>query len=510
MRILILIYGVNYMDKRNTAKDFKSLMVEYVQKKMQASVFLLLYTLKDLDNNEFMPECLSGNKDINLIKESIIDITLNLENIMDGGSSSINSALSNLADMKDDLINIGHSVFAYNYSNNITADILSHFDRIHWIRKDEKDKDDFQIDFYKLMDDCMEYIRDDKIKSFASEKKADIIKCFPLRMTKQKYNDYIRTSVKKIINDFSEKDAENFIKMLKLKFYPFKSEPRGNYLESFKKRIDTIADSDFESFNKEDFDNCWDEIDSLTKELEELMYYLDMILEAVIYLTLILNFASSFDFIFDDNLVYKDIYFTFKENFKTENFEIILDAFAENLDVNLENILDECINLEKYLEKLINKPDKIKDGEDVNDYINIYKIINSIYNESMFTLCFPISAVMLERKGPDNSYINDICEGFIDYVNESVSGLKNSRQKLFKQFFLEVIPCFMDDNEFIEYLEYTFEEIKSFSEKILTIDYIGKVFKQNGFEKWEEEDEHIHNHGHFHNHDGSCGCGHNH
>lgn len=440
------------MDKLNTAKDFKSLMAGYVQKKMQASVFLLLYTLKDLDNDEFIPECLAGNQDINFMKGSIINTTLNLENIMDGGPSAIENALSSLLTMKKDLINIGHSVFSYNYSNNIISDILSHFNRMNGIQEMERDKDNLLFNTHILTDDCMEYIRYDKIKSFASEKKADIIRCFPLRMTRQKYNDYIRTSVKQIINGFSEKDTDNFIKTLKLKFYPFKSETYGNHFESFKKRIDFIADSDFESFNEEDYDKTWDEIDSLTKELEELMYYLDMVLEAVIYLSLILNFAPDFDFIFEDNLVYKDIYFSFKENFKTDNFEVIVDALAENLDENLENILDECMNLEKYLTKLVDNPDKIKADEDVNNYIEIYKIINSIYNESMLSLCFPLIAGMFEKNPADASYINDICESFIDYVNESVSGLKNSRQKLIKQFFLEAIPCFWDDNEFRDYL----------------------------------------------------------
>jgi hypothetical protein len=124
----------------------------------------------------------------------------------------------------------------------------------------------------------------------------------------------------------------------------------------------------------------------------------------------------------------------------------------------------------------------------------------------------------------DAAYHKAAREEILAFMSQSIAALPVARQKLIKQIFLRTLPCMWDEEEFMQYLLYTFNEIKTGAEKFVTVDSVVKTFERAGFEGWSgggrddvdfheddhEHGHHHHGHDHHHHHDGSCACGHEH
>ncbi len=484
-------------------------MADYVQKKVQAATFLLIDTVIALFDDSLMPDCLVGNEEITALKQYILDTTLSLDEIAEYEPERTDVFIKDMLNRKSRLIEIGKSGYTYSYANNLTKALTGHYGRLLFLNLDTSNKNR-PINTSAFFSDCMKYIK--KENGFVEpERKADVISCFPVRMTKQRYADHVKTGLYQLMKNFPVVDCAGFIEIMCLKFYPFDVDCYGHYFTHIKDNINRIFNSQFENFDTEQFQKSWDELDAISDEINSLINYFELMYDALVFLPIILNFAPGFDFITGDNMLYKDTFFAFKENFDKEDFEAIEDRFSSTLNDITDNLTDECLQAEKMIEDML---DKDENSSTLNpDFVNVYEIIKRLYKENLLSLCFPLS-----QNNPDfvpKTYYDSVeksIDALIEYINKSMTSLSNSRQKIIKQFFLEIAPCFMDDEEFLKYLQYSFDETSAYHAKLMIVDSIGRMFNEKGFiDTTEEQHSHHHAHDHsHHHHDHDCDCGHHH
>jgi hypothetical protein len=342
------------MKETVAANEFKNTTLTYVQKKGQACLFLLLDTLKDLDNEEFMPASLAGDDRIQKIKAFAAELALSLDELIDQGAEAAKAALVLVEENKAALVAIAKSIYTYEHALTLTGDLITQANR-RFSAAQMNEEDAQLINPNRLVEDCMAYVDAEEISSPESIRKAEMLACFPLRMARLKFNAYIEDSLSEMLPIFSEKDTDRFIETLKLRFYPFATETYGKDFLPFKEKMERAFFAETDVLDEEGFDALWDEADGTAKEIADTLYYLEMLSEPLIFLTVLLSYVEDLDMLFDNNLVYKDLYYTFKENFRTENFELIVDQFSKNLEESLETVLDEGMDLEKRVERQMSR-----------------------------------------------------------------------------------------------------------------------------------------------------------
>ncbi|MDR2903738.1 MAG: hypothetical protein LBU77_04460 [Clostridiales bacterium] len=506
------------MKEVTNAKMFEAAVAEYVRKKGQACLFLLMDTLKDLDNEEFVPEGFADNELIQEIKAAAADLALCLDAVFDQGPAAVSNAVALLEQQKEKLTAFAKTVYACDHAMVSLEDIWVPHSRCRSAEQLYAEEGD-DIDAHGFIADCMDYINSDAVELPREVKKADIMSCFPLRMARQKYNGHVESGVLSLLAALSEADADRLTETLKLRFYSFKTALFSEAPAEIKGKIEALYAVDFESLDEAAAEAAWTENDALTKEIVDMLQYLEMLLEPLIFLLALLKFTADFDALFEDNLVYKDLYYTFKENYSTDNFELIVDNFSGLLDDTLEQVLDDCLEREKQIKKYFRPlARKTPDREQLDAMLLFIRMIGQC-DESLNGLCFPLGEGDRDGEEPATAaYQKAAVDDLLSFINQAVAGLSNSRQKLIKQAFLGRIPCEQSDDEVLDYLRYTFGELKSGAERLSAADAVGKLFERHNYNPWPEDDDfdeapldHAHDHGHAHDHDHHDGCcGHRH
>ena len=509
------------MAKQHTPEQIDQLMAGYVQKKAQAALFLLVNTLIELDGDEFMPPTLAAEPDIQTIKAFAIQTALTLPELLERGNGADQAAHQEIKAMQDKLIEWGDSVFAYQYATDTTGHCLSYYNIIHSAASLETNpgKD---VDIHQLIEDCMQYINE--ANASPAQCKADVIACFPMRMTRERYQDYVAGHITAMAPGLSSGHLDGLLKTLACKYNAFGAPAYGRHLPAYGARISHLFEKDFGAFTEKDFDEAWEAVGAIAEELEEAIYILDILLEALAYLAIIITFSPDLDFVLDDDLLYKDVYYAFQENFSKDGFEAIQESLEENLDTALMPILDECLSLEKTLDALFQKAAQQEPDEHMRELNAMYDAINGLYHISLIALCLPADGIFVAAdENADADAAKAKIQQFLDYLQDSVQSFPNAKRKLIRQWFLNVLPCAMPDRDFQDYLHYSFDGTKNLAERITILDTLGKLFEEQGFTLWENDHDHGHGHNHHshghhhhshghhhHHHDEQCDCGHHH
>lgn len=333
---------------------------------------------------------------------------------------------------------------------------------------------------------------------------ANLISVFPLRMTRKRYDDYIINGIELLTKDLPNEFANSCIDRLKDMFYAdcadsFKADFPLMYekLEATKESINEL--------DKEGITEALNDIDGNVEAIHNIYALLSIYFNDVIYLQVLSMFAVDSDFLFNDDMILKDLYYSLKDIITTKDTSFLEDIFERT-----ENEISERFDLSKPIEEEISEKMKSMTSEEFNSLPSDTKTAINVNNTISEMFYSELDQQLMLSRGTGNE-VEKMTKELINYINNKTENMPNSDKKILKQNFLKNIPCPMTKDELYNYCAYSLDGI---NDRALSLMTYGNIFQitDEARKEIEEHSHHHHNHncGHDHNHEYDCNCSHDH
>ncbi len=321
---------------------------------------------------------------------------------------------------------------------------------------------------------------------------SEIIASFPIRMTREKYNDYVTKAVALLTKDLPKEFSNSCIDRLKDMFY---ADCEDSFKEDFSLMYEKLkaTEETASEINNEEITEALNDIDGNVEALHNIFALLSVYFNDVIYLQILSMFAVDSEFLFNDDMIAKDLYYSLKDVITTKDTSLLDEILGR-----VENEIGERFDLAKPIEDEIKgKLEKITKEEYNNlpaDTITAINVSNTIsemfYNELD-------QQIMLSRSSSED--VNKVTKELVDYINDKTENMSTSDKKFLKQSFLKHLPCPMTITELGDYCGYSLDGINDRNTSLVTY---GNIFQITDNAKAAANDHH--------HHDDHCGCGHDH
>lgn len=387
-------------------------------------------------------------------------------------------------------------------------------------------KEHNKLDFDKIYDDCIDFIYDEEederlTELLTAERKGVVLSCMPMKMTRQKYENFIYNNLKISCENSKKGEMEIVFDNLKTSFYPFNSKFFGKKYPVFAEQISEMNNIDLTKLSQDEIGELIDNILDSSQNLESLNESLESIYNDLNYMFSLALFCADEEFLFEEDILFKDMYFSSLNLLKGELDVEFAGDVIEKIDEKVSAIQDERISLKNNIVELLPMFDNVKVSEQLKTYIDTYKTINKYFWENIEDAIAEKTYAEFDGE-VDEKFFDEKFGEFFEYVNNSIAEFTNKDKKAVKAYFLSKIYCVVKDEEFIEYFDFVFDQMKDSDDLSLFAMKFGQVLEAYGFDVSDDECDcgyhHEHNHSHNcgcehhheHNHSHNCGCGHHH
>lgn len=323
---------------------------------------------------------------------------------------------------------------------------------------------------------------------------AELISSLPLRMTRERYIDYVKKGIELLTEDLPSGFANSCIERLKDMFYADCDTDFSKDFPLMYEKLKSVEET-IDCLDKEGIMEALSDLDENFNAVQDIFALLSVYFNDAVYLQIISMFAVDSEFLFKDDMFLKDLYYSMRDVITTKD-----TTFAEDIFERAGNEIEERFDLSKPLEDELSKQIKSmteKDYEelpaDLKTAINVNNTISEMFYKELDEY------ILLS--GNVDKEIQDMTKELTDHINTVTEQMANSEKKVLKQVFLKNIPCPMSKEELAEYCAYALDGI---NDRALSLVTYGEIFQIT--DKAEEEiNEHKHHH-----HDHNCSCGHDH
>ncbi len=333
---------------------------------------------------------------------------------------------------------------------------------------------------------------------------AELISVFPLRMTKDRFNDYVSKGFEIISKGIADEFAASCVERLKDMFY---ADCNDSFKADFPLMYEKLKSTE-ESLNELDKDSLFEalnDIDGNAEAIQNIFSLLGIYFNDVTYMQTLSMFAVDTEFLYNNDMVLKDLYYSLR-NVITSGDTLLSEEILDRAGNEIEDRFELLQPIENEISKAIeNMTDKEYDNlsDEIKLSINVNNEISKMfYNELENQLMFSMGK---------NIKREEMADELINYIYEKTEKLPNADKKFLKQSFLKNIPCPMTKQELIDYCIYSLDGINNRELSLLTY---GEIFSITDKNDGTDEHEHHHDHGcgcgHEHHHDHGCDCGHEH
>ncbi|SHH64095.1 hypothetical protein SAMN02745135_01489 [Caloranaerobacter azorensis DSM 13643] len=379
--------------------------------------------------------------------EKINDKALNIEIIL--GLSDIEDKLGEeyFRNFKDKIVDLIRCLDSYatemSYSLEIASQLLG-----KELVKENNDYMDKAVNFERLYSDVFEFLMEDGITF--QEKLNEIIRLVPFRMSKHKFYDIVRTSLLNYLNDFSEREVNDYIEELKNTFNGSLRLQYGKSFDYYFTKTQGYKKFDFKTANLNEIEKLKDEISKLLLEIYDLMEMLSS-LGTIVSKFIVIEKTKKY---LTEDLNREDIteiIKRFKEVMKDEN----LEKRQELLLICEEKVNYIIASLDKLI-KLIDDKEKELKNDESKDYLNNFYIemieIVSYLKDLGYEEIKPLSESDLKIVSDD--YLEQAVDNFIQYIDRNLKDMTNIYRKVRMRRILSTLNGqFNSPEEFFEYLE---------------------------------------------------------
>lgn len=467
----------------NTPETSKKL-VKLVEYKIKDTLLNLIY---DLAENPTAKAGYIVPQSILNIKDKIENAYVEFENVVD--TTERDDFENQLKIIAKEIIDSGINVNKYVAYNEQLGEKLLKYYKLNDVRNVKTEIPLNNSAITEIVKGYLSTLPDSFEGKFAM---SEIISSLPLRMTRKKYNDYVTKAIELLSKDLPKEFSNSCIDRLKDMFYAdcentFKSDFPLMY-EKLKATEETVSE-----INNEEITESLNDIDGNVEALHNIFALLSVYFNDVIYLQILSMFAVDSEFLFNDDMIAKDLYYSLKDIITTKD-----NSLLEEILDRVENEIGERFDLAKPIEEEIkDKLEKLTQDEYDNlptDTITAINVSNTIsqmfYNELD-------QQIMISKCSNDD--FDQATKELVDYINKKTENMTTNDKKFLKQSFLKHIPCPMTITELGDYCGYALDGVNDRNTSLVAY---GNIFQITD-EARKVIDEH-------HHHDDNCNCGHDH
>lgn len=375
----------------------------------------------------------------------------------------VNYGKETLINARKELYNLVNSLNGYSIELSYMKEILDY----KTMKDMGKDKD-YRVnreDINYLINRTKAILDDSTIDSSRYIKLvSNILLLIPFRMSKLKYFEVLKDTLLRNFNGYPASVVENKIEEYKMVFDSTLLGDYGILFDQFFTDIQILKRrkiSNIEFEEKEDMNTSISELDNRINKVKFFLIDLGIIINRILVLYLT---KGKLEDLQDD-----DIYSKFMK-FEKSKDEELLKTLLETSNIKLEENEKKLLSKTEDFEKLVHESTKrgITFEDVLNDEIKHTGEVLTYYNDMEFSkheMLFVESYEIIDR-----NYLEQLIDSLIQYINRSISSMKNLERKIRMRRLLSLIELpFKNIEEFLNYIEYSFDErVVSMEEIVFT------------------------------------------
>lgn len=467
--------------------------------------FNLLHLVSDVCINRKEPlSCDSSGEVLGYTKE-VESLTAELSNILTLPMDKRSDYCHRIVKLQKELAQMEQVIYTYNRFKMLIFE-LALDEKTSRHAKKENALNGYDFDCNAILNDCLKYVFDVEEDYISEIRKGKLLSCLPLKMLREKYNDCLKSAFENIFDEVSINLATNDIEMLKISFAPMNVECYGKKFNYIADELQSIWEIDFENVSDDELDEYVNNLTDTELQLDEIKECVSSLYNDTNYLLNIALFSVDNEYLFEDDIMFKDLYFSTRNIIESSDNEVLIDDILDRIYDNIECMQDELEAMNSSFNDILEMIDENNVPEDVDTYIlTKLKIDENFHKEGFDDM---LHLYDTENSDTVNSeFLSKKTEEFLAYIKSVSEKMTNKRVKFLKAKLFENLACFMEDSEYENYLDYVFESLNSDSRKEVYIAKIARLFENEHFDV--EDDDHC-DCGHEHHHHDHCDCGHEH
>lgn len=506
------------MSTNKIENKLADLSSKYIYNQTTGSLFLLLLSYMEKKTDTPSAEKnFEMHNDIKEIQNKINDYILKIEDILSNNKLK-ETALNNCFEIKNEILEIYKTVYRYFAQWNIISTVISDEIAIRKYREDDKNKDK-KIELSLFYTDCIEFLQSAESESQFRTYMAQLFKCVPFKMSRDRYFDIVKDSLKIAFADESEESIAIAMETFKNTCAPEGTENYGKYFSEIAKYLEDKKSIKASELTDEELDEEFMDLNTIFESLTDIEDYFQEMLNDINSLIILFYMGYSFEELTEQEFGYSDVYYKVCEIIKSPEDSLFDETVIAMLEDYVEPIIDNANEInKKEMELLKTVTDFSSFSEDTQKTLASEGFVRSLFygnlNEEIFD--FNIDPYLPTAS---EEYKEAKFNDFIDFMKTYFASIPMTVRKSAMQMLLSSLPISMEVQSLMEYIKDAIDTAPTFEHSLLIIDKVGTVFMDNGFSYRTEDDEdcdcgHDHHHhdcncGHEH-HDHNCNCGHDH
>jgi len=467
-----------------------------------------------ISSNEFIPYIDGMDEKIEQIADYVKNVLLSLEDILNEASTQKFNRIQELINYKNTISNLFCIAYGYVTELNILSFIIEEQYQLEQFKK----SDIGVLDYDHFYEECSSFIFHHSKDEDKMQRLREVLKHIPIRITKDKFYDYIEKSIELIEVSEDPKELERFFDMLKLQFIGTSVDGYEEFLPDIVSSINHIKSQDLLKMNEDDITALWEEVEITGDILSKIIMILSLLYKALNVLSILIMLENvNLQTLYNRHVAYKDFYLSASTivNWASdpEERELLVETLPDLLDRHIE-ILES--NLEKKHSEIMRQIQKKNEDLDLlSKEIQNYQLVLYYLNTDLSDL------FSYERKSKASVTMDKILKPYIEefkhFIDEQLQVMPNIFRKARMQHFLGILPPAMNEKEFRHYLQNAIESCSTEERKALVLSKIGIIMDSRGFfdhdhqscdcghdhhhdHHHDEEHFHIHDHNHHHYH----------
>lgn len=479
-------------------------LVSLIEYKQKDALLNLIYDFAECPENEV--EYIIPQKVLD-IKNKLNDCYKKIEFILSQDINQRNDFNKYLEDLSNEIVKMGVTINSYTCLNDQLGEYLVNEYKL----KDVSGiSDDVPLANKPVVTAAAHYAshQDNSIEGrFAL---SNIMASLPIRMTKNKFFDYVAKGMEILIANLPPAFAKACSDRLKDMFYVPVDSIKDDFPMMYEK-ISAVYAMDTSSATKEDLESYIADVDENVEALQSIYALLSIYYNDVNYMLILSNFAVDEDYLFDGEMLIKDFYYSIVDFIGNKDQELAYTVFEQVSD-EIENRFENSKPLEDEINKLV---DEITDWQNISDELKTTIAVNNAVSTGFYKELE--EEIMTPKNSKEEYTIKELADDVNNYISQVSSEIPKTKEKFLKQKFLKNLPCPMTEEEFTDYAAYSLDGV---NDKLVSLVAYGNIFEITDTAEEAEHHNHQHNHdhncscghdhNHQHNHDHNCNCGHHH
>jgi len=475
-------------------KNLKEEVMQIIPKKLQ---FNLLHLLSDICLDMKEPLDFDENGELNKIFDKVKNLTSEVYDIILLPSDKRSDFLKKVEEARKDILDLKKYIYTLiELLKTVTVRVMDETN----LKKFSKGKDfkNINFDFSKIKKDCLDFIfwEDDEefydIEVFRKE--AFILSCLPLKMTREKYNDYLRAFFENLFGGIRKSIAEERIEFLKYSFAPFKEEFLGKKFSYISDGLMEFWKMDLSEQPYEKFKEYIEILENKKDNILKIKDFISSLYNDINYITNLVLFCFDEEYLFEDNIMFKDLYFSTRELISSKDNEVFNETILDRVYDCIEDLEKEINVMYSKIVRILDMSEDEEFSEETEKYIEVMFCIDVNFKKAFSFDFVDFNEVFDFDEGEeaaDEVFLNKKADEFIEFIKDTLSEFKNKKAKEIKSNFFRKTLYPFDEKEFENYIDFIFKGFDNNESDLLYIIKINRLLVEEGFITEEDIEEDI-------------------